>query len=349
MSHTSQKSTDLTANPLKTMLGHEKIIRRIAYLPGGERVVSCSDDKTVRIWDVEKGKQEGSSMAQEGWIDGLAVTRDGKRVLSGGEGGRIRVWDVETHELIEEWTSHTGFSIWCISLSPDDRLAASGDVDGKIVIRDMKESGKVKHSIDAGYSVESLCFSPHGEKLACGVEKEGFVIKVYDVEGGKLVLGPIKGHENHINCILWSLDGSQLFSASDDRTIRYWDSETGKSIGKPWSGHTKAVASLSLSPDGTKLASGSRDYTVRYWDARSGDPIGRPLQHESDQFAVSFSPLGEFVASGGYDQKVSIWRVPWWDENRRQPPDVPAPNDQYQLEGNFNFPNVSSCPVVYVL
>ncbi|KAF8835169.1 WD40 repeat-like protein, partial [Paxillus ammoniavirescens] len=107
MSHTSQKSTDLTANPLKTMLGHEKIIRRIAYFPGGERVVSCSDDKTVRIWDVEKGKQEGSSMAQEGWIDGLAVTRDGKRVLSGGEGGRIRVWDVETHELIEEWTSHT--------------------------------------------------------------------------------------------------------------------------------------------------------------------------------------------------------------------------------------------------
>jgi WD40 repeat protein len=86
-----------------------------------------------------EGKQEGTSMVHEGWVYALAVTRDGKRILSGGEDKRIRVWDVETHELIEEWASHTG-DICCIALSPDDRLAASGDVDGKIVIREMKRA-----------------------------------------------------------------------------------------------------------------------------------------------------------------------------------------------------------------
>ncbi|KIJ12136.1 hypothetical protein PAXINDRAFT_25533, partial [Paxillus involutus ATCC 200175] len=273
--------------------GHEMDIKGIAYLPGGERVVSCSFDKTVRIWDVEKGEQEGTSMVHENWICALAVTKDGKMILSG-DGDRITMWDVETHERIEEWADHTGYDIRCIALSPDDRFAASGDWDGKIVIREMKRSGNIKHSIHAGNWVRSICFSPNGEKLACG----STVIKVYDVDSGKLVLGPLKGHEDYIRCVLWSLDGSRLFSASNDRTIRCWNSETGKPIGKPWTGHTNFVTSLSLSPDGTKLASTSYDKTARFWDTQSGKPIEQPLQHENFLYAVAFSPCGKFVAYG---------------------------------------------------
>ncbi|KIK79373.1 hypothetical protein PAXRUDRAFT_281757 [Paxillus rubicundulus Ve08.2h10] len=314
MGNTLQKS-----KPLTTISGHENTIWRIAYLPGGEQVVTCSNsDKTVRIWDVEKGKQEGTSMVHEGRVYSLAVTRDGKRIVSGGEDKRIRVWDVATHEYIE-WASYTGY-IFCIALSLDDRLAASGGADGKIVIREMKQNGEMKHSIDAGDMVDSLCFSPDGEKLACAVNNysgRAFTVQVYDVESGELVLGPIKGHESYITCVLWSLDGAQLFSASHDRTIRCWDTETGESTGKPWTRHTGAVTSLSVSPDGTKLASTSFDQTVRFWDARSGDPAEQALQHERSLCAVAFSPSGEFVACGGYDEKVSIWRVPWWDNSQK--------------------------------
>jgi WD40 repeat protein len=75
----------------------------------------------------------------------------------------IRVWDVETHEAIEEWGTHMG-SIWCIAMSPDDQLAASGDANGKIVIREMKEGGEIKQSIDAGnFGVLTLLLSKRGE------------------------------------------------------------------------------------------------------------------------------------------------------------------------------------------
>ncbi|KAF8833686.1 kinase-like protein [Paxillus ammoniavirescens] len=100
--------------------------------------------------------------------------------------------------------------------------------------------------------------------------------------------------------------------------IRCWNSETGKSIGQPWIGHTNSVHSLSLSPDGTKLASTSWDRTIRYWNACTGEPIEQPLQHWGGQYAVAFSPSGEFVASGG--RNVSIWRVPWWDASQKQLP-----------------------------
>ncbi|KAF8836007.1 WD40 repeat-like protein [Paxillus ammoniavirescens] len=343
MSKTSEKSVDLTAKPLMTMSGHEEYIRKIAYLPGGERIATCSADKTVRIWDVETGEQEGTTMEHEGEVYGLSVTRDGKRVLSGGEDKRMSVWDVETHELIEEWEDETG-SIWWIAVSPDDQLAASGGEKGEIVIREIQEGGRISHSIKASRPVRSLCFSPNGEKLACAVSNtvgEPGAIHVYDVDSGELVLGPIKGHENVVSSVIWSLDGSQLFSVTSHPTIRCWNSDTGESIGEPWKGHTKIVLSLSLSPDGTKLVSASADKTVRFWDACSSDPIGQPLQHDSFVYAVTFSPSGEFVASGGYD-KVSIWRVPWWDDSRKQAhkslldlPAVPVPKDRFQ--GEFDF------------
>ncbi|KAF9219593.1 WD40 repeat-like protein [Gyrodon lividus] len=324
MSNTSKKSVNLTPKPLMTISGHESYICNVAYLPGGERVATCSDDKTVRMWNVENGEQEGTSMEHNGWVEGLAVTKDGKKILSGGEDEKIRVWNVETHEPIEEWGSDTG-GILCIAMSPEDQLAASGGNSGKIVIREMKLGGPTKHSIQAGSVVHSLSFSPNGERLAAAVEeyeddRTNCVIQVYDVENGELILGPIKGHEAFVRCVLWSLDGSWLFSASNDRTIRCWNSETGEPIGQPWTGHTDGVASLSLSPDGTKLASASWDSTVCFWDVHSGDPIDQPLQHENVSWpgAVTFSPSGEFVATGCKDNKLSIWRVPWWDDIQKQ-------------------------------
>ncbi|KAF8838860.1 WD40 repeat-like protein [Paxillus ammoniavirescens] len=348
MSNTSQKAADLTAKPLATLSGHKASIHGIAYLPGGKRVVICSFDKTVRIWDVEMGKQEGTSMVHEGRVYGLAVTRDGKRILSGGDDKKIRIWDAETHQLIEEWADQTR-GIFCIALSPDDQLVASGHSSGKIEIRKVKESGEIKHSLDAGSwftGVFSLCFSPSGEKLACAVNSwTGGVhdIKVYDVQSGELVLGPISGHEGNVCCVLWSLNGSQIFSASRDRTIRCWNSKTAEPIGEPWTGHRHPVMSLSLSPDGAELASVSLDKTLCLWDVHSGGlRIEPPSQHQHGIRAVAFSPSGEFVASGGNDHKVSIWSVPWWDETKKQAhgslldlPAVPVPMDRHQ--GEFDF------------
>ncbi|KAF8837780.1 WD40 repeat-like protein [Paxillus ammoniavirescens] len=350
MSNASRTSVDLATKPLTTISRHESIISSIAYLPGGERVVSCSDDKTVRIWDVENGEQEGKSIEHEGCVHVLAVTRDGKRILGGGVDGRMKVWDAETHELIEEWElkSHER-GICSIALSPNDELVGYGDGQGKIIIREIKENEEIKHSIEAGSSmtlVYSVCFSPNGEKLACAVNELSpdspdspgvqpdigdYAIKVYDVESGELILGPIKGHEDWVCCVL--------------------------PIGEPWTGHTDQVTSLKLSSDGTILTSASIDRTVRFWDPHSGIPIGQPLHlnRNSNTSAFALSPSNKFVALGGSDGMISIWCVPCWDNNQKEPhqsfldlPAVPifmSPSNDQQQSG-LNFLNCLWCGLI---
>ena len=262
----------------------------------------------MRVWNLEDGKQEGTSMKHPRYICGLAVTRDGTKIISSDNDGEIIVWDVESHEIVKQWTHPR--SCPNIAILPDDRLIAAG---GLTVAFYTMEGRQVNHSIKVDSYVDSLCFSPNGKELACGTI-DG--VRVYGIDSGTLLS---ESQQKWVNCVLWSHDGSRLFFGSNNKTIRCWNSDMGEQIGHPWTGHTSFILSLSLSlsPDGSILASVLWDETVRFWDATTGHPIGR-LQHDDGVNAVRFSPSGEFVVSGGWEEKIYLWRVPWLNsvENR---------------------------------
>ncbi|KAF8553440.1 WD40 repeat-like protein [Imleria badia] len=294
-----QRSDNDGPRPKLVISGNDE--RTIAYLPDG-RVVTGSWDGFVTVRNAENWTQEGTSMEQKNCMDSLTVTRDGTRIVTSNRRGSIKIWDVESHKLAKEWT-HPETCLG-VAISPNDLLIA---VAADTVVFYAMEGIRVNHSIKVGENVWSMSFSPDGKKLACG---SGNDIRVYDVERGTLVLGPLHGHEDNVRCMLWSRDGSRLFSASHDKMIRCWNSDTGEKIGHPWSGHTGQIRFLSLSPDGSILASASWDNTVRFWDT-TGHPIGDHLQHGIGVNVVCFSPSGEFVASAGLDRKIYLWRVPY--------------------------------------
>ena len=292
-----QRSDGEGPQPHLVILGHDDTIRALAYLPDGRRVVTGSIDGIAKVWDLENGEQEGTSMEHSCEVVSLAVTQDGTKIVSSDLDWSIKVWDIESHVLVREWAGGGP-----IAISPDDRLVAVG---GASAIYTMEGRLVTEPEDDV---VQSVAFSPDGKKLACGNEYGD--IHVYDVKNGTLILGSLKGHEKWVHSVLWSPDGGRLFSGSWNKTIRCWNSDTGEQLGQPWTGHTDGIRSLSLSPDGSILASASRDKTVRFWDAISGYPIGQHLQHDHPLFAIGFSPSGEFVASARWDGNLYVWRAP---------------------------------------
>lgn len=96
-------------------------------------------------------------------------------------------------------------------------------------------------------------------------------------------------------------------------------------------GHMAGVSCLAWSPDSRTLATGSDDKAIRLWDRVSGEPAhdggggafggGRPdganvrgsrrplLGHHNYVYCVAFSPKGNVLASGSYDEAVFLWDV----------------------------------------
>lgn len=148
----------------------------------------------------------------------------------------------------------------------------------------------------------------------------------------------IHGHQGPISQVRISPDGRWIASASADGTAKIWDAETGSHM-ETLVGHLAGISCLAWAPDSNTLATGSDDKGIRLWDRVTGSPahacrdtdgsgaagsIRRPragtarggrsgrgplLGHHNYVYSLAFSPKGNILASGSYDEAVFLWDV----------------------------------------
>ena len=78
--------------------GHDRTIRRLIQLSDG-RVISGSQDKTLRIWNIETGECERVLRGHRETVSCLLKLSDG-RVISGSEDKTLRIWNVPNKPYI---------------------------------------------------------------------------------------------------------------------------------------------------------------------------------------------------------------------------------------------------------
>jgi len=136
-------------------------------------------------------------------------------------------------------------------------------------------------------------------------------VRVWDMETGAQVLGPLEGHTDWVLSVAISPDGRRIVSGSGDKTVRVWDMETGEQVLGPLEGHIGWVQFVAISPDGHRIVSGSHDKTVRVWDMETGAQVLDPLEGHTDQVrSVAISPDGLRIVSGSVDRSIRIWELP---------------------------------------
>jgi Protein kinase domain/WD domain, G-beta repeat len=146
-----------TGEELMSFRGHEARIAKVAFCAAGRRIVSCSDDKTIRVWEVETGK-EHQRMAHNHGVSDLAIFPDGRRVLAASADSSI-VWDLETGRQVRR-ISRTASTV---AVSVDGRRALFG-VDMTVWLWDLERDEKIEHFNSHTMPVWRVAFSPDGQR-----------------------------------------------------------------------------------------------------------------------------------------------------------------------------------------
>src|SRR5581483_1552661 len=116
---------------------HKGAILSLFLCSDGETLASGSDDKTIKLWNINTGHLLYTFDDQIKRISCIAISADGKILASGDTDGVIKIWSLSTHKLLYTLTEHKG-AIFSLIISANGQTLVSGSWDKTIRIWDFK-------------------------------------------------------------------------------------------------------------------------------------------------------------------------------------------------------------------
>jgi len=72
-------------------------VNACAVTPDGRHVISASSDKTLKVWELESGREVATLEGHTAWVSACAVMPDGRHVISASGDHTLKVWDLATY------------------------------------------------------------------------------------------------------------------------------------------------------------------------------------------------------------------------------------------------------------
>jgi WD40 repeat protein len=288
---------------LRTLAGHTDWVNSLAVSPDGQKVVSASFDKTVKIWQLHTGELLHTLAGHTKGVFCTAITPDGHVVVSGSWDATIKLWKLDTGELFDTLAGHSG-SVRSIAISPNGQMLASGSFDETIKLWQLQTGVLQSRLTDYSGPIYSLAYSPDSKILASG-GGDG-LIQMWQMDTGQHI-NTLTGNLDFVWSLMFSPDSGSLASGNGDGTVKLWDVATGELIGV-LSEHKGPVYSVRFSSNGQLLMSGSADGSVKIWDMSTGKLLQTLIDDHKPVISLALTPSNTLLIVGNAAGGIKIWQ-----------------------------------------
>ncbi|KAK7576021.1 hypothetical protein V9T40_012307 [Parthenolecanium corni] len=118
----------LTYKLVYKLKGHTGAVTSLNFSPGTERLISCSRDKSFRVYDINTGTEVYVKfMDQE--LNGLIW--DDRKVVLAGCGGALYIWDLVLSSLVQQFQAHRN-AVTALTCNKDGSVIVTGGHDRKV-------------------------------------------------------------------------------------------------------------------------------------------------------------------------------------------------------------------------
>ncbi len=264
------------------MIGHKNAVLEIKYSTlssGSPTLISCSADKTVGVWDCNKGMRTRKLTEHTGIVNCCAVSSASPQVfVSGSDDCTASLWDIRNKK--STGSMFHDYQVCSTALADDGYTVYTAGVDGVIRQWDLRADDEPEEEVMrmSGHTdiVTGLSLSPDGNMLLSNSMDNS--IRAWNVrpftartgtakeqEQGagrleKMFLGARHGTEKALIRCNWSPSGEQVVAGSADRCVHIWDAETCEAL-YMLPGHAGSVNDVRFHPNPHErvIASASSD------------------------------------------------------------------------------------------
>ncbi len=308
-------------------MGHSARIQNLSFTPDGQRMISVSEDKTVRVWNTQTGEmlrkfESEIGDGSNGMLYASALSPDGSLLAIAGytfakdNQGYIAIIDLKKGEQVATALGHTNV-INGLAFTGNGKYLVSGSDDNSIKVWTIDPAAthyKVALSISTGSPVKFLSLNQVTMDLAVACEEKSEIL-VYSLgmlEKGVAKFNPrfLSRHKDVINKLAYSADGMYLASSSQSNEFKLWKADG--SIVKEWSSEA-SINAIAFSHDskiliGLDLAGHGVSYAVP-----GGTKFTDFNGHDKAVFSAAFSPVedGSYIvaSAGGTNNEIYFWNA----------------------------------------
>jgi WD40 repeat protein len=296
---------------IATLGRHAEGVTQLRFDTRGERIVTASYDRTVKVWSVAERVMLSEFKGHGHPVGGAAFSPDGTLVAScsyerppGTVVGTLHVWNAADGTLVR--TMEGGRKpLVGLEWSPEGTHIAAGSWDFCVFVWPAVGGEPVKCAVpDEGLynAVDGVAWTRDGAHVLAA--SKDHTARVFDATSGELVAS-LRGHTDAVSKLALAPDGALAATASADGTLALW-STADWTKRATLRGHGDDVVSLEFAPDGARLHSSSTDGTVRTWDTRACLYGGAGYTAAHAVYVATFSPDGARLATASYDGRVDV-------------------------------------------